>query len=402
MLQTLNQYDREKLEAEIIQVICSAPDYLNQVEILDSYFSGVHTRKYWQTIKELRETGKQISLINFAENYKVEEIKPFFEPTEWVGNKQFTQAVRLLEEDYKKHEISKILNHSKTSDEFFLSMERIRNIGTISNLKSITQQLPYYREKYEKRKEMMKNSGTTGLLFDWKKLAEKVKFEQGELVIVGAQTSIGKTAWSLDFAVQVAGYGQRVLFVTMEMSTATILDRIAANMTKTKLSTVRSANANFDYLERELKAIGDNFYLAFEPHATTETVTRLASKMHFDLIVVDYLQLLRDRAERGDNENYRIGRILKNLKRIAGENECVVLTPSQLNRNLEKRAGKPVLSDLRDSGNIEQDSDIILLLHREDRESRTADLIVAKNRNGEAEVEIKLNFTPAINTFIEM
>ena len=119
MLQTLNQYDREKLEAEIIQVICSAPDYLNQVEILDSYFSGVHTRKYWQTIKELRETGKQISLINFAENYKVEEIKPFFEPTEWVGNKQFTQAVRLLEEDYKKHEISKILNHSKTSDEFF-------------------------------------------------------------------------------------------------------------------------------------------------------------------------------------------------------------------------------------------------------------------------------------------
>ena len=188
----------------------------------------------------------------------------------------------------------------------------------------------------------------------------------------------------------------------MEMNTESIIDRIVTNVTKNHLKDVKNSKPDIEYIQNELQTINGNLYLLHSPIATSETVSKLASKMHFDLIIVDYLQLLRDLPNRGEMEVYRIGRVLKNLKRIAGENNCVLVTPSQLNRGSEKQNRKPTLADLRDSGCIEQDADVILLIHREERDSVTANVIVAKNRNGKAGVEIEMKYSPSMNIFKEI
>lgn len=221
------------------------------------------------------------------------------------------------------------------------------------------------------------------IITHWRKFNEVVMPQKGELVVVGARTSIGKTTFALNFGVNAASLGQKVLFVSMEMSEAQIYDKIGAILTKRPVFEFKTNHFDHNLFKQEMGALADNFFLEHLPKATTTDVERLVKHYKPDVLIVDYLQLMKDEGSRGETEATRLGKVSGNLKAIASSLNCLALVPAQLNRDNEKQKREPILSDLRDSGCIEQDADIVLLLHREKRDSQNALLLIAKHRTGQ-------------------
>lgn len=224
--------------------------------------------------------------------------------------------------------------------------------------------------------------------------------QPGQLVLVAGRPGLGKSVTALDIARHVA-FGQRkpVLFHTLEMSRREIGYRLLSALGNINLSKF----ANPDMLTaddfgrmREAQALieGAPFYLDDSPERTTADIRARAAHLArqpegLALIVVDYIGLLKHANEnRIESQQVKIQQFSRDLKLIA-KSVAPVLAMAQLNRGLESRANRiPVLSDLRDSGALEQDSDIVILLHQEaeeetDPRAGEITLVVAKNRNGE-------------------
>lgn len=214
---------------------------------------------------------------------------------------------------------------------------------------------------------------------------------RGNLVILGARPSMGKTALALNIALN-AARKHSVLVLSMEMSKGELLDRSLAVLGKIPLGAVIRGDMNerdwenFTPANIELSAL--NLHLDDQPALTLLDVrskARLVKRKHgLDLLVVDYLQLM---AGPGDNRNQQIEEISRGLKALAKQLDIVVVALSQLSRNAANKS-RPQLSDLRDSGAIEQDADVVMFIHRDEVDNPQshlrgfADVFVAKNRQG--------------------
>jgi replicative DNA helicase len=232
-------------------------------------------------------------------------------------------------------------------------------------------------------------------------------FQGGDLIIVGARPAQGKTSFSMNIAENVAlNSSKPVIVFSMEMSAEALTTRMISSIgmidqrkirTKTmdEAEWSRSADASAKLSERPL-FIDDS--AALTPIEMRSRARRL-EKVHgqLGLIVVDYLQLMRVPDMRS-NRVQEVSEISRSLKALAKEMNCPVIAISQLNRGLESREDKrPNMSDLRDSGGLEQDSDLILFVYRDEvyrpnvENKGKAEIIVAKHRNGETGV-IHLRF----------
>lgn len=225
-------------------------------------------------------------------------------------------------------------------------------------------------------------------------------WQSPDLIILAARPSQGKTAISLYFAKFPASLGIPVAFFSLEMSSAQIAKRIMSYETKIdsmKLSRGDIGNYEFKQLERGL-GVFEKLELYIDDTAAI-SITELASKAklykmkyNIKIIIIDYLQLMQ--GEKGNNRDREIGTITSGLKTVAKMLDIPIICISQLNREVEKTGDKrPKLSDLRESGNIEQDADIVAFIHRpdsygilEDEDGNSTvgmiDLIISKNRNG--------------------
>jgi replicative DNA helicase len=215
---------------------------------------------------------------------------------------------------------------------------------------------------------------------------------RGALVILGARPSMGKTALALNIACNVA-VDHSVLFLSQEMMNGELLDRAIASLGSVPLGSVIRADVMTDqdwsgFTVANKKLHGLNLHLDDQPALTLLDVrskARLTKRKHgLDMIVVDYLQLM---SGEGTNRNQQIEEISRGLKALAKELNIVVLALSQLSRNAANKS-RPQLSDLRDSGAIEQDADIVMFVHREEVDNPQthmqgyADVFIAKNRQG--------------------
>ncbi|MDC8756245.1 replicative DNA helicase [Janthinobacterium fluminis] len=214
---------------------------------------------------------------------------------------------------------------------------------------------------------------------------------RGALVILGARPSMGKTALALNIATNVAR-DYSVLFLSQEMQNGELLDRALAALGHIPLGSVIRGDLNdadwvsFGAANARLNDL--NLHLDDQPALTLLDVrgkARLIKRKHgLDLLVVDYLQLM---SGEGDNRNSQIEEISRGLKALAKELNIVVLALSQLSRNAANKS-RPQLSDLRDSGAIEQDADIVMFVHRDEVDNPQshlrgcADVFIAKNRQG--------------------
>ncbi len=225
----------------------------------------------------------------------------------------------------------------------------------------------------------------------------------GDLVILAARPSVGKTALALNIASRAAQLGTSVAFFSLEMSANQLIQRILSTETRVNSKKMQTGQMNAqDWTE--LVSVSDrlsklNLWVDDTPSASILEVRAKARRQlrHVEpnkgLIIVDYLQLMQPQNQRTESRQVEIAEISRGLKILAKEMDMPIIALSQLSRAVESRQGKrPILSDLRESGAIEQDADIVMFLDRSlskeegDQEDRpqwgTADVIVAKHRNG--------------------
>jgi replicative DNA helicase len=215
----------------------------------------------------------------------------------------------------------------------------------------------------------------------------------GQLVILAARPSVGKSAFALEVALKVAQRGQPVLVVSLEMGRHELGERVLAHggVSSDRILSGRLDALAFETLQGYRDRIGAAPLVIDDDGAATllairAKARRMAAKGGLALLVVDYLQLVS--AESKERRELAVASVSRGLKQLAGELAIPVIAVAQVNRAVEQRADKrPTLADLRESGSLEQDADVVLVLHREaaydpDADQGAAELIVRKHRNG--------------------
>ncbi len=221
--------------------------------------------------------------------------------------------------------------------------------------------------------------------------------QKSDLIILAARPSVGKTSLALDIARQTAiKYQTKVGLFSLEMSSQQLVDRMLsaqARVDSWKLRTGRlSTDEDFTNIQQALGELSKAPIYIDDNSSNTvlmmRSVARKMKKEHgIDLIIVDYLQLIHP-TKNYDSMVNQVTEISRSLKGLARELDVPVLALSQLSRAVEARGGRPRLSDLRDSGSIEQDADVVMFIHREDKnkeeseKTNIAEILIEKHRNG--------------------
>lgn len=242
-------------------------------------------------------------------------------------------------------------------------------------------------------------------------------FHRSNLILIGARPAMGKTSFALNVARNMAMKGRKVLFFSLEMSKEELAKRIIsteARIVSEKLRTGDISNADWEKLGLALQNLV-NAELYFDDTATItvpEMKARVRRMKDVDCVIIDYLQLMSG-SKKTDNRVQEVTEITRSLKLMAKDLNIPVVTCSQLSRGVAKDGKKdhrPQLTDLRESGSIEQDADIVLMLHREDYynsgeeeetekvTANTAEIIVAKNRHGATE-RVDVAWNPEFTLF---
>jgi len=256
-------------------------------------------------------------------------------------------------------------------------------------------------ERLQRRVDAYRAGVLTGIPSGFQKLdALTAGFQASELTIIGARPSVGKTAILSSIARHATMETvAATFFASLEQSRHELMERFACNIGRIDSLDVRNANLNEDRL-KEFHAAADSFRGApfWVDDASGQSVHRIAANARrlkrrhgLKLVLIDYLQLIAFEDRRAP-QHEQLGLISRSLKRLARELEIPVVALAQLNRGSEGRTDtRPRLSDLRGSGELEQDADVVLLLHRESRESDKLEIMVEKQRNGPTGV-ITMNF----------
>ena len=235
---------------------------------------------------------------------------------------------------------------------------------------------------------------------------------EGDLVLVGARPGMGKTSFAMNIATNIAKSSQKnVCVFSLEMSAEQLASRMLSSEALVDSYAIRSGNLSTDQYKKLADAAADLSESNILIDDTTGiTVTRMKAKLrrvkNLGLVVVDYLQLMQGERN-SDNRVLEVGDISRGLKILAKELKIPVICCAQLSRGPESRTDKrPMLSDLRDSGAIEQDADIVMFLYRDeyykapgDGEQSVAECIVAKNRHGSTGT-VKLGWIGQFTKFI--
>jgi len=238
-------------------------------------------------------------------------------------------------------------------------------------------------------------------------------FQNSDLIIIAGRPSVGKTALSLNIALNIIRESNLpVLFFSLEMSKEQIMYRLLAMETEISQVRLRSGKLNKNdwfKLNEMIKIISklpflidDTSDLSIE-NIKSRLKTILFEQNKIGLIIIDYLQLMQNSKSRNENRVQELSQITRSLKTIAREFNIPIIALSQLSRSIETRMDKtPMLSDLRESGSIEQDADLVLMLYRNldynSKDSQLIELNIAKHRNGPVGT-IKLKFDEKRNKF---
>lgn len=247
----------------------------------------------------------------------------------------------------------------------------------------------------ETRYENFKSGVLSGLDTGYRKINELTGgLQKSNLIILAARPGMGKTALALNLALNIANKNNAVAFFSLEMSKTELMNRLISNVSMIDSKKIMQGNLTEIEWQKIINAtdklvniplhIDDSSGITIE--RLKSKARRLKIKEDIKLIIVDYIQLLVS-DKKNENRQNEIAKISRELKCLAKDLDITVVALSQLNRGNEQRADKkPLMSDLRDSGAIEQDADIVILLHREnyykDVPDKSIDMIFAKHRNG--------------------
>lgn len=375
-------------------------------------------------INELTRTNKleQAGGEKYILELSLDEYLVDIEIIEYIKKISEATKLRKITEVFRQSE-KEILQGSKPSeeiiDEFQDQMNQIVSINAkhdFDNIAKVAEELLLTLRHQQNSLDLK------GITTGFEELNRKTSgFQKGDLIILAARPSMGKTAFALNLAKNACDAKKNVVFFSLEMSSQQLVTRLLS------LETMIDANLFKDprYINKEqwirISSAIDNkindYNLLIEDSGTiklNEMIWKLQrlkrKKEEIDLIIIDYLQLINYSSNsRNESRQVEVSIISRKLKQLARELDTPIIALSQLSREVEKREKKiPQLSDLRESGSIEQDADIVMFLYRDNyytkqlppSEVQDSTLIIAKHRNG-AIGSITMKFDPSNGNFFE-
>ncbi|WP_158233828.1 DnaB-like helicase C-terminal domain-containing protein [Sporosarcina sp. P3] len=376
--------------------------------ILDShmqapFFQGRVHQTIYTVMRELAQEGKPVDYITVLTRREPSELGG----ANYVyGLKRFANVVRFDEYEemiidrWKKQETARVLQqaieHDWSTEDIVHALEELEDLNSGREATLLND---YLLTQYERpfRPDLTEPGISTGLS-DLDKLLNG--FQDSEYIVVAARPSMGKTDVLNHFALQASKDGHIPIVFSLEMNRKTMIDRMIASTGEYNRLRMRDPYEYFTEPQKErwtptLNYL-DNGGIHIHDHCSL-SVREIKAKARYiiktnptkrPILFIDYLQIIRPEGKI-INQTVAIGQISNELKAMAKEFDCPIVVLSQLSRASETRYDKhPVMSDLRDSGNIEQDADVIALLHREDyydRENEPTNIMeieIAKHRNG--------------------
>ncbi|MGM9952919.1 MAG: replicative DNA helicase [Intestinibaculum porci] len=293
----------------------------------------------------------------------------------------------------------------------FLDVTRDRNAGEFKDIHDVI-------DEVTQRLYKLQQSGgvVSGVKTGFRELDKLTSgFQPGDLVIIAARPSVGKTAFALNIGFNSSHNSEEAVAIfSLEMPATQLVNRLICcagrvNNDSLKNGSILKENASKYYAAAE--RVGQcNLYIddtaGIKIGEIAAKCRRLNQEKGLKMVIIDYLQLIQGPTNSRESRQQEVSDISRQLKAMARELECPVIALSQLSRAVEQRKGKPMLSDLRESGAIEQDADIVAFLHREDYQNKEkeqevngiTEIIVAKHRNG-ATADIKLVFEREYSCF---
>lgn len=438
----VNQFPHDEiLEQSVLGGIMINPGcYLDICTILkeEMFYEKFHAAIY-SAIRKLDSEGKGVDLFTVSEKMKEEGSfsgdimsRLAYLTKQVVTTANIIEYALILKNLYLRREVIKFgfsaqqMAYDKTvsveemlqkvdEEMFSLTVDNTRD--TISGMIDMVPQAILEIEEASQRKGL---SGIECGLYD---LDQRTRgLQKSNLVVLAARPAMGKTALLLSMAKNMADNQHPVLIFSLEMSKSELMQRLISNATELPVAKIQNSSklskGDWLILQNQLKNlqniplfIDDVAYLTV--YEMMSKARRMVKEHKIECIFVDYLQLMKAEGKFSNREQ-EVSTISRSLKQLAKELNIPVIALSQLNRGVEARSGenkRPVLSDLRESGAIEQDADLVFLLHRPEyydiktdemgnSTAGLAELIVAKNRNGSTGT-VKLKFEGQLMKFTD-
>ncbi|MDB5260359.1 MAG: replicative helicase, replicative helicase [Candidatus Nomurabacteria bacterium] len=389
----------------IFEVVCDLVNKKEPVDIL-TVSSSLRNRKEFDQIGGAQYLSELLGLVGSAANVKYY--------AQIIRRKELLR--RLIEASTHIAEIS--YDESEDIENVLEEAEKriyeVTTSGGTSNRLIAFQEL--IEETWSRIEKLSENGGTLrGVPSGFKDLDNKLSgFQKSDLIILAARPSVGKTSLALDFARHAAvKHNIPTAIFSLEMSKEQLVDRMLSAQSQVDGFKLRNGkltlDEEFSRLQQGMHELMKAPLYIDDKAANTimnmrSVLRRLNTERPIGLIIVDYLQLMGT-AKSYDNMVNQVTEISRSLKALAKEFNAPVIALSQLSRAVESRGGRPRLSDLRDSGSIEQDADAVLFIHREDKygenneKKNVVEILIEKHRNGPTGI-VELYFDDKKTSFL--
>jgi replicative DNA helicase len=420
----------ENNEQPLLSCLLKNGELIKEISLIPEHFDYIPHKRIFQAMRELE--NKEIPIDIVSVHTELGQELMFIGGSDYLGD---LYNLITSEENIKTYERF-VLEEFKIrkSKEILTPTNELHSPRDIQKLQQVIQEVNDLLEDNQEQEfnlidtlvqlhddvEMIKGE-VNGIPTGYTELDRLLDgLDKEELIILAARPSIGKTAFALGITTNVCQANHFVNFFSLEMSDKSLLTRMICNIGNIHSMKIKNAVARFDatdwnkYQQAQgvLSGFKDNLAIYDNSKVTVQEIRskvkqnkrRHPNKRH--LVVIDYLSLIQGSGRK--ERHLEIGEITRNLKRLSRDLKVSVLLLAQLSRGVEQRQNKrPMLSDLRDSGEIEQDADKILFLYRDDyydKESENKNIIeviAAKNRNG-ALGTVSLAFVKEYNKFVNL
>lgn len=346
--------------------------------------------------------NKTVSTANIQTHAKIVKDKALLRKSIQVSSEVIDEAYT---EDFAS--VDEFLSRSEGK---FFQLSEVRQVdGLVGPMDVVRKSMMKIEELYNRKSDI------TGIATGFSHLDKMTSgLQNGELTILAARPSMGKTALSLNIAQHIALKEKKtVAYFSLEMSREAMMMRLLSSEARVNMRNIQSGKVADNAWPKLIEAAGHvseaPIYIdessGLGPYEIRSRCRRLKAQHGLDVIMIDYLQLMKMK-EKTESREREVAEISRTLKSIAKELQVPVIALAQLNRGVEGRTEKrPMLSDLRESGSIEQDADVIMMLYREDyydkddpEKQGNAEIIIGKQRNGPTGV-VKLKFEAEYSRF---
>lgn len=430
----------QNMEAEqaVIGAIFLEPSALtlaSEILIPEDFYRAAH-QKIFNVMLKLNDNGKAVDLITVTEELAASKLiedtggvsylselaasVPTAANIEYYARiveekallrRLIRTATGIAQDGYmREDEVEALLGEAEKS---IMEVAQRKNAGAFHNIKDVLVRT------YDNIEEMHNRKGDiTGLETGFTELDRiTAGFQRNDLIIVGARPSVGKTAFALNVAQNVAKKtGENVAIFSLEMGAEQLVMRVLCaegNIDAQRLRTGSLTDEDWGKLTMAMGSLSNTgIFIDDTPGVRITDIRskcrRLKQEHGLGMIMIDYLQLILGSGRSGENRQQEVSEISRSLKQLARELQVPVIALSQLSRGVEQRQDKrPMMSDIRESGSIEQDADIVAFLYRDDyydKESENKniiEIIIAKQRNGPTGT-VQLAFVKEYNKFVNI